>query len=130
MAQTLAGLALGASITANDLDRSVAWYCETLGFSIERRYEREGKLFGVALRAGEVEILLTQDDGGRGTDRAKGQGISLMITTSDPVDSVAARVRETGWSLDSEPIDLPGGRRGFRVRDPDGFRIAVSSPRG
>jgi len=127
--QSLHGLALSASLTVADLERSVAWYCEVVGFSIDQKHEREGKLMAVSVRAGEVRILIGQDDGARGADRVKGEGFSLQITTEQNVDEIAKRIKEHGVSLDLEPVDTPWGQRVFRFRDPDGFRFAISSAR-
>ena len=83
----------------------------------------------VSLRAGDAKILITQDDGSKGWERAKGEGFSLMITTDQNVDEIAARIKEAGAAIDSEPIDTPWGMRMFRVRDPDGFKYTISSER-
>jgi uncharacterized glyoxalase superfamily protein PhnB len=122
-------LGLSASLTVRDLQRSLAWYRDAVGFTVGQEYQREGRLSAVALRAGAVRILLNQDDGARGLDRAKGEGFSLMITTAQDVDEVARRISEHGGALDSEPADMPWGVRAFRVRDPDGFKLAISSER-
>lgn len=119
---------LAASLTVTDLQKSLAWYHEVVGFGIDQRYEREGRLMAVALRAGDVRILIGQDDGARGWDRAKGEGFSLMITTAQDVDQLAAGIKARGGTLDAEPADMPWGPRVFRLRDPDGFRIAITSP--
>jgi len=119
---------LNASLTVKDLRQSLAWYTGAVGFAIDREIEREGKLAAVALRAGDVRILLNQDDGARGWDRTKGEGISLQIVTTGSVDAVADRIREHGGTLDTEPADMPWGVRAFRVRDPDGFKLAISGP--
>lgn len=121
--------ALAASLTVQDLRTSLAWYRDVVGFTVDREYEREGKLLSVALRAGDVRILLNQDDGAKGLDRAKGAGFSLMITTAQDVDGIARRIRENGGTLASEPADMPWGGRAFRLQDPDGFRLAISSGR-
>jgi lactoylglutathione lyase len=121
--------ALSASLTVKDVRLSLAWYRDLLGFTVDRMMERDGTLRAVALQAGAVRILLNQDDGARGWDRAKGEGFSLMITTAQPVDDVAARIRQHGGVLASEPADMPWGARVFRVVDPDGFRLAISSER-
>jgi uncharacterized glyoxalase superfamily protein PhnB len=121
--------ALSASLTVKDVRLSLAWYRDLLGFAVDRMMERDGTLRAVALQAGAVRILLNQDDGARGWDRAKGEGFSLMITTAQPVDDVAARIRQHGGVLASEPADMPWGARVFRVVDPDGFRLAISSER-
>jgi uncharacterized glyoxalase superfamily protein PhnB len=120
---------LAASLTVKDLEQSLAWYCGLAGFAVDQRMEREGELRAVAVRAGDVRLLLNKDDGAKGWERAKGEGVSLMITTAQDIDAIAARIRAGGGTLDSEPADMPWGVRAFRVRDPDGFRISFSSPR-
>lgn len=120
---------LSASLTVQDVRKSQAWYRDVLGFAVDREMEREGVLRGVAMRAGAVRILLNQDDGAKGWDRAKGEGISLMFTTSQSIDEIANRIKASGGTLVSEPADMPWGARVFRVADPDGFKFAISSPR-
>jgi uncharacterized glyoxalase superfamily protein PhnB len=127
--KSLQASALSASLTVNDLARSQAWYTDALGFSVDRRIEREGKLVAIAVSAGSVRILLNQDDGARGMNRVKGEGFSLQITTPQSIDAIAQRARDAGATLDSEPADMPWGVRSFRLRDPDGFRFAISSER-
>ena len=126
--EPFSALSLEASLTVTDVRRSADWYRDALGFTIDREFARDDRLFAVSLRAGAVRILVTQDDGARGTDRVKGVGFSLQITTAQNVDAIADRARRAGATLDSEPADV-WGVRGFRLRDPDGFRLTVSSPR-
>ena len=121
---------LNASLTVKDLARSVAWYRDAVGFTVAREYARDGRLMGVVLQAGAVEILLNQDDGGKGLDRVKGEGFSLQFVTAQRVDDIAQRITTAGGTLDSQPADMPWGVRAFRVRDPDGFRLSFSSERG
>jgi catechol 2,3-dioxygenase-like lactoylglutathione lyase family enzyme len=117
---------LSVSLTVNDLGASVAWYRDVLGFSVERNFEREGKAFATRLSAGPVLLLLTQDNGTRGAERAKGEGLSLRFTTKQSVDAVADRIQALGYPLESPPFD-GFGMRAFRVRDPDGFLLVISS---
>jgi len=119
---------LSASLTANDLAASVAWYRDVLGFTVEREFERDGVSFAARLRAGEVAILLTQDNGAKGAGRAKGEGMSLQFTTKEDIDTLAASAKSQGATLDTEPTDMAGARA-FRLRDPDGFRLVISSER-
>jgi uncharacterized glyoxalase superfamily protein PhnB len=126
-AEPLRGSSLAASLTVNDLDKSLAWYCDVLGFVIDQKHERGGKLIAVSLAAGDVRILLGQDDGAKGRDRTKGEGFSLRITTAQDIDSIARRIKANGGTLDTEPVDTPWGMRIFRVSDPDGFKLAISS---
>ena len=119
---------LEASLTVLDLAASVAWYRDVVGFAADREYRRDGVLVAQTMRAGRVRLLLAQDTGERGLDRAKGEGFSLQLTTTDDIDALAARIRARGGVLASEPADVYGVRA-FRVRDPDGFRFAISAPR-
>jgi uncharacterized glyoxalase superfamily protein PhnB len=100
-----------------------------MGFSVDRKHEREGKLVAVSLQAGDVAILIAQDNGEKGWDRLKGEGFSLRITTDQDVDQMAARIKESGIELATEPTVMPWGARVFRLRDPDGFMFAISSER-
>jgi uncharacterized glyoxalase superfamily protein PhnB len=125
----LRGLTLAASLTVSNLDASLGWYCDVLGFVVHKKFEREGNLFAVSLKAGDVRILLGRDDGSKGVERTKGEGFSLQIETDQDIDEIANRVRQSGSTLDSEPADTPWGARMFRLRDPDGFKFTISSLR-
>jgi len=121
------GRTLSASLTVKDLQKSLAWYGEVVGFTVDRKHEREGKLRAVSLNAGDVRILIGQDDGAKGWERVKGEGFSLQITTDQNVDEIAKRIKDAGGALESEPADMPWGARAFRLRDPDGFKLTISS---
>ena len=120
---------LSTSLTVKDLQASLAWYRDVVGFTVSQQHEREGVVRAVSLSAGAVQFLLNQDDGAKGIDRVKGEGFSLMFTTSQDVDAIAKGITERGGTLDSEPADMPWGARVFRLRDPDGFRLVISSER-
>jgi lactoylglutathione lyase len=131
MTSDFQGTALSASLTVNDLEKSLAWYRDVMGFTVTRTHEREGTLIAVSLAAGDaVRVLLARDDGAKGAERRKGEGFSLQITTQQDIDDVAARIKDRGGVLDSEPVDTPWGPRMFRLRDPDGFRFTISSDPG
>ena len=127
MSTTFRASNISASLTVNDLEKSLAWYQDVVGFAVDRRHEREGKLMAISLRAGDVRILITQDDGAKGADRAKGVGFSLMITTDQNIDEIANGIKERSGVLESDPFDTPWGTRAFRMKDPDGFRFVISS---
>jgi len=124
----LIGRSLQASLTVKDLQKSVTWYVELMGFTVDRRIERNGTLRGMAVSAGDVRIILNQDDGAKGWERVKGEGFSLQISTTQNADDIARQIKDRGGSLEMEPKDMPWGARIFRVRDPDGFRWTISAP--
>ncbi|MEP6990942.1 MAG: VOC family protein [bacterium] len=127
--ESLRARSLTASLSVNDLQASLAWYRDVLGFNVAQAHERNGTLMAVSLQAGSVHLLINQDDGAKGADRAKGAGFSMMLTTVQDIDEIAARVRASGGTLDSEPADMPWGVRAFRLSDPNGFKFVISSPR-
>lgn len=127
--ESLAGTSLSASFTVKDAQASMSWYRDVLGFTVAQKLEREGKLRAVSMAAGAAKILLSQDDGAMGLDRPKGDGMSLQITTTQNIDAIAGRIKAAGGTLESEPVDTPWGSRVFRLHDPDGFKLVISSER-
>lgn len=112
------------SLTANDLERSLRFY-EGLGFVVDERYEVEGRLQGVMMRAGEALLGVSQDDFAKGRDRVKGVGMSFYVETDQDIAALARRAKEAGVRLDGEPAPMPWGPMGFRATDPDGFKITI-----
>lgn len=125
---SLSATELAAALTVKDLAASTAWYHDILGFTIDRRHDRDGRLFAVSLRAGQARLLISQDDGARGLERTTGAGFSLQLTTPQDIDGFAAGIQARGGTLESSPATMPWGVRVFRIRDPDGFRFTISSP--
>jgi catechol 2,3-dioxygenase-like lactoylglutathione lyase family enzyme len=117
----------GPSFTVDNIDKSVAFYRDVLGFTQKDKWEEEGALKGVELLAGSVTFWLDQDDWKKGRGRVKGEGFRISCDTMQDIDVLAARVRSTGTALAEEPKDQPWGGRYFAVRDPDGFLITISS---
>lgn len=123
---SLNGESLQVSLTVKELQKSMAWYVDVLGFTLDRRIERDGTLRGLALSAGNVRVNLNLDDGAKGWTRTKGEGFSLRVNTTQDIDALARRIKERGASLDMEPKDMAWGARIFTLRDPDGFKWIIS----
>lgn len=127
--ETLRLRSVGPSLTVNDIEKSVAWYRDVLGFVVKDRWEEKGELLGVEVLAGRVLFMLAQDDWKKGRDRVKGEGFRLYCQTNQDVDRLAERVKAQGGKLLQEPRDEPWGARAFAVEDPDGFKITISKDR-
>jgi uncharacterized glyoxalase superfamily protein PhnB len=123
---TLSIRSTAPSFTVNDLQRSLAWYRDVLGFAVKERWEHEGTLQGVELSASPVSFMLSQDDWKKGRDRVKGEGIRLYCTTDQNVDALADRIKKNGGTLMHEPRD-EWGMRALSVEDPDGFKITIAT---
>ncbi len=122
--------ALGGSITCKDLDASIRWYRDALGFAVDQTFEREGKTVSAVVSAGHIRLVLNQDNGQLGWDRIKGQGLFLQINVVDAadVDAAAVRIKAAGGTLIDEPADRPWGVRMFQFTDADGFKFGISTP--
>jgi uncharacterized glyoxalase superfamily protein PhnB len=121
---------LGCSITCKNLEASIRFYCDAIGLTVAQKFENEGKLAAAVVSAGNCSIVLNQDDGQLGWDRIKGQGFYLQINVAGTVDvdAAAARIKAAGGVLLSEPADREWGARMFQFKDPDGFKLGVSTP--
>jgi uncharacterized glyoxalase superfamily protein PhnB len=124
---TLQGKSVMPSLTVNDLKASEAFFTG-LGFEIEDRWEQDGKLLGLMIKAGEARLGLSQDDGKKGMDRVKGVGVRLYIEANGDIDAVAARAVAAGVTLHREPHDTEWGTRAFEAVEPSGFLLTIASP--
>jgi len=113
-------------LTVDDLQKSIKFY-EALGFVVDERWEDNGALLGVMMRAGKSQIGLNQDDWKKGRDRKKGVGMRIFMSTTQNIDEIARRAKSAGVTLTSEPHDTEWKSRAFEVTDPTGFVLTISS---
>jgi len=126
-ARLLALRSASPSFTVNDLDKSLGWYRDVLGFDVEETWKDDGKVIGVSLKAGDVSFMIGQDDWKKGRDRKKGEGFRMFCTTKKSVDDIAKRIESKGGTLDQGPTDQPWGARVISLTDPDGFKITIAN---
>jgi uncharacterized glyoxalase superfamily protein PhnB len=121
---------LGGSLTCKDLEASIRFYRDAIGFTVAQTFESDGKVAAAVVAAGDCRIVLNQDDGKLGWDRIKGQGFYLQINVVAPadVDAAAARIKAAGGTLLDDPADRSWGVRMFQFKDLDGFKLGVSTP--
>lgn len=113
--------------TVNDLQNSLAFYRDVLGFWVKEEWKEDGVLRGVELAAGQVRFFLGQDDWKKGRDRVKGVGFRVYCSTAQDLDALVAGIRARGGTLLEEPVTRAWGTRDFAVEDPDGFKITIST---
>lgn len=115
------------SLTVSNLQKSLVFYRDVLGFIVEEQWEQDGKVTGVSLKAGTATLMISQDDWKKGKNRVKGEGIRLYLSTAQDINDIANDVKARGGKLASEPEDTPWGTRVFTVVDPDGFKFTIAS---
>lgn len=123
----LTATAVMPSLTVDHLQQSTDFFT-ALGFEVEDKWEHDGVLLGVMLKAGTVRLGLSQDDGKKGTGRSKGIGMRIYIETGDDINALAASATSAGVALAKAPFDTEWGTRAFEVVEPSGFLLTISSP--
>src|SRR5207245_10712549 len=98
-AESLRLRSMAASFTVNDLQKSVAWYRDVLGFTPGERWETNGGLRGLQMKAGACDIMLGQDDFAKGRDRRKGEGFRLWVSTAQESRELAGPYQATGRAI-------------------------------
>jgi lactoylglutathione lyase len=113
-----------------DVDRSIDFYA-VLGFHVAKRFED-----WILLRRGETRLGLQGDahavagphyftpDIGRSP---RGTGVEVSIQVDD-VDAAYATVLAAGLNVVKPIQDRDWRARDFRVADPDGYFIRITSP--
>lgn len=125
---TLQARILVPTLTSNELERTIKFYTDGLGFEITERMERDGKLMGVMIKAGGAVLGISQDDFAKGRERVKGVGMRLYLETDQDIKALADRAAAAGIVPNEGPAPLPWGPMGFTVTDPDGFKLTISNP--
>lgn len=115
------------SLTADDVETSLRFYTEGLGFTVEERWEEDGTLQGVMLIAGDCRLGLSQDDWAQGRDRTKGVGFRIWAETTQDLETLGARLREHGHEADGPKEQW--GSEVLSTTDPDGYKISLTPPR-
>jgi predicted enzyme related to lactoylglutathione lyase len=124
--ETLRVRSFEPALTVNDLEQSMRFYVDVLGFVAGDRWSGGGVQRGVMLKAGTSQVNLSQDDWAKGRDRQKGEGVRIWCRTAQDIDRLAARIKAAGGHLTAEPTDQPWGGRSLSVDDPDGYHLTIS----
>jgi uncharacterized glyoxalase superfamily protein PhnB len=125
------GLSLNSTtpgFTVNDIQKSIEFYRDVLGFEVKELWKHDGVLGGAEMTAGRMNLYLGQDDWKKGRDRVKGVGFRIYCETTQDLDAIVAWIKAHGGMLAEELESRPWGSRDFAVTDPDGFKITISSP--
>jgi catechol 2,3-dioxygenase-like lactoylglutathione lyase family enzyme len=127
--ETLRLRSIEPSFTVGDLERSVRFYTDVLGFVVSERFtDAAGVLRGVSLKAGVCQLGLSQDDWAKGRDRQRGVAVRIWCTTAQDIDALAVKVTAGGGRITQGPADETWGGRSLSVDDPDGFHLTIYRP--
>lgn len=124
---------LVSELLVEDIDASLAFWCDVLGF--EAAYRRPTEGFAYLEREG-AQIMLCQRSGKWETgalDRPFGRGVMFQIYVSD-LDAICSALSDAGWPLFAGPRavwrqvgDQEHGQREIFVQDPDGYLLMLAT---
>ena len=120
------------AITVRDMERSVRFYRDLLGFEVlGQLFLNEDTFKIVYLRSGGacIELFEFRDNDAEtavGVPDTVG-GFKHVALQTDDVDAVAARLEAAGTVFTLEPTDAVGGVRLAFFRDPDGNLLELVS---
>jgi catechol 2,3-dioxygenase-like lactoylglutathione lyase family enzyme len=123
------------NITVNDVDESLAFYRDALGFESRNDVANGGfrwVTLGSPAQPG-LEIVLSEPHAGR--SQADGDALQELLTKgslpivvfrTDDLDATFEKVRASGAEVLQEPIDQPWGPRDSAFRDPSGNTVRIA----
>ena len=136
-------------LTTSNMQDSLAFYCDKLGFELHERWPSDGLplwaslsldgqvvMFGQAMPAAECEKMLAKNSAAakfwsaRATDFAKGThgaGVNLYWSVPD-VDAYTAELKQRGVTPVLPPTSQFYGLRDIVVVDPDGYTLTFYTP--
>ena len=114
------------ALKVKDIDRSLDFYVNRMGFPEMFRLEREGRLWIVYLRVTDDQYLELFPEGEG--DRAAGRdatGVNHFCLGVDDIDTVIAELRRVGIKLTAEKKMGADYNYQAWIEDPDGNRIEL-----
>jgi len=109
-----------------DIERSMAFYRDSLGFAVAGKWEPEGRLAWCRLQRGGSAVMLQQADEEDGPAAGRGRGIGFFFICDDVAD-IHAEFSGRGLQLASPEVAFYGMQQVF-VTDPDGYELCFESP--
>jgi uncharacterized glyoxalase superfamily protein PhnB len=100
----------------HDVEASIAYYLERLGFTNCWRWEEPPTFGGVS--RDDIEIFFCKDCQG-----SAGTWVSVWV---DDVDALYEAFQARGAEIHQPPTNFPWGVREMNVGDPDGHRLRFS----
>ncbi|WP_380676181.1 VOC family protein [Salinigranum sp. GCM10025319] len=117
-------------LMVTDIERSIAFYEDALGFTLAERSERKA-----TFETGRCSLVLQADFdeptlaafGLEPPGERRGDGL-IVVVDADDVEAVHDRAKDAGASIPSPPRTVDWGREMMLVEDPDGYVLEISRP--
>jgi lactoylglutathione lyase len=114
------------AIRVKDIDKTLAFYRDKLGFKEMFRIEREGRLWLMYLRVTDTQYIeLFPDAVGDRAPSREAVGLNHICLEVDSIDRVLADVAKAGIPLTRDKQMGADGNLQAWIEDPDGNRIEL-----
>ena len=115
------------AILCSDRERALAFYCDGLGFSVERTHKRPERGDEIIMLCGygvTLELFVSKSNPPRVTD-PEAYGLRHLALWTDDVEKTAAKLFEKGFAPEPIRRDTFTGEKMTFVKDPDGLPIEL-----
>ncbi|SES18172.1 Uncharacterized conserved protein PhnB, glyoxalase superfamily [Gracilibacillus ureilyticus] len=121
---------LRLELFVEDLEKSAEFYCDVLGFHVSE----EQKNNYIPVKKGDVVIGLGQMENlsadhpvkVSGSDQAPGLGVEIVLEVEN-IEGAYHDVVAKGYPVQAKLTERPWGMSDFRVIDPDGYYLRLTS---
>jgi len=122
--------AISPLFIVGNVDRTIAFYRDKLGFETTFQEPAQNPFFAVLLRDGAQLFVKSQADVTPLPNSKRHPWISwdAFVYASDP-DALAADFGDLGAAFSAPLADTHDGLRGFEITDPDGYVLFFGRPR-
>ncbi|GAB1640126.1 VOC family protein [Krasilnikovia sp. MM14-A1259] len=120
-----------AILLVSDLDRSVQWYVDGLGFWVEKKLTGpDGQLAVVHLRRAQYRDMLLRP-AREPLPGPLGRGVRLSFTlngeTEESMRAIAARLEKLPQGTVNGPLSTPWNTVDVEATDPDGYVVVLTT---
>lgn len=113
-----------------NIERSLAFWRDLVGFEVVGRFEEAGVLRWVRLKSGGVDLMLNAPDKTLGKTRAVPDSYTdaVLYFGVPSVQALCEGLRAKGFDA-PDPKAEDYGVEEMLLRDPDGYEVAFTGPR-
>ena len=108
-----------------DIDASLRFYVDGLGFAIKNEWRPEGRIEWCLLELGDVALMLQEYRRDRAPAGPLGQGVSICFMCTD---AIAIYHEVVARGVEAQRPFVGNGLWVTSVQDPDGYRLDFESP--
>jgi uncharacterized glyoxalase superfamily protein PhnB len=118
-------------LNVEDVEASLDFYRNALGFALEHRHDVQGKPVWAEVSHGDIVLMLNSPDGADSSARRTRPTYGEALFYFHVLDAQAAHQELSGRGYAPGPLEeQPYGMLEFTLRDPDGYELAIASAIG